>query len=282
MVCVAHPLSIVTGSNRNAVANRLNLDMPEKSKFKGRIVLASHSNNVPSALLPDPQQLHSAVRCTTLNISKSVCRVSRKLAMEEQIEHFCHPEQADQHLRGFERLVDTYHHFLINRLRKRFFSNNFDLDRLEEFAQRTWVKVWEHRTSFCARNPRNFRSWLFTIGTREVLQDFRKKRPGAMPDNFDQQDSESIPPDQIVMEQEQRLSLHDSIELSVGDEDLRKCLDRLKIESPKCFDALVSKILDDSAEDEILTKYRIDRPALSRLRWKAAQKIKDCIVGGAS
>lgn len=202
--------------------------------------------------------------------------------MEEQVESFCHPNQSDHQFRGFERLMETYHHFLINRLRKRFFSSNFDLDRLEEFSQRTWVKVWEHRTSFCAKNPRNFRSWLFTIGINEVLQDFRKKRPGMMPEDFDQQDADSMPPDQNAMEHEQRLTLHDSLELSVGDDDLRKCLDRLKIESPKCFDALVSKIFDDSAEDEILIKYRIDRPALSRLRWKATQKIKDCIVGGAS
>lgn len=206
----------------------------------------------------------------------------RTPTMEEHVDFFCHPDQSEHQFCGFERLMEMYHHFLINRLRKRFFSSNFDLDRLEEFAQRTWVKVWENRTSFCARTPRNFRSWLFTIGIREVLQDFRKKRPVAMPDDFDQQDSESIAPDQRVMEQEQRFAVHDALELSVGDDDLRKCLDRLKSESPKWFDALVSKILDDTAEDEILVKYSIDRPTLSRLRWKAAQKIKDCVVGDAS
>ncbi|MFN6127539.1 MAG: RNA polymerase sigma factor [Planctomycetota bacterium] len=234
------------------------------------------------SLQPSVGQLHSAKRWNTLSGSKRVQYGTRKPTMEEQVESFCHPDQSDHQFRGFERLMETYHHFLINRLRKRFFSSNFDQDRLEEFAQRTWIKVWEHRTSFCAKNPRNFRSWLFTIGINEVLQDFRKKRPGTIPEDFDQQDADSMAPDQSAMEQEQRLTLHDSLELSVGDEDLRKCLERLKNESPKSFDALVSKILDDSSQSQILMKYNIDRPTLSRLRWKAAQIVRDCIVGSAS
>jgi RNA polymerase sigma factor (sigma-70 family) len=248
-----------------------------------RVAIAPFAECPPYELLESSVgQLHSAMRWNTLSFPKRVQSGTRKPTMEEQVEYFCHPDRSDHQFRGFERLMETYHHFLINRLRKRFFSSNFDLDRLEEFAQRTWIKVWEHRTAFCLKNPRNFRSWLFTIGINEVLQEFRKKRPGTIPEDFDQPDAESIAPDEIAIEQEHRIALHDSLELSIGDEELRKCLERLRNESPKWFDALVSKILDDSAEEEILTKYNIDRPGLSRLRWKAAQKIKDCVVGGAS
>lgn len=201
----------------------------------------------------------------------------------EEVEYFCDPQQPDHHVRGFEQLMGLYHHHLLNTLRHHF-SSKYDLNDLEEFAQRTWIKVWEHRGSFCAKHPRNFRSWLFTIGINEARQDFRKRRkgPGEMPAEYDHQDHLSGAPEQFAVEREQRLELYDSLQLGMGDEDLHRCLELLKSESPKWFDALVSKILDESAEDEILAKYEIDRPALHRLRWKAAQKVKDCIVGGLS
>jgi len=200
----------------------------------------------------------------------------------EEVDYFCHPAESGQQVRGFESLMGKYHNFLINYLRQRFSSSAFDLGELEEFAQRTWCKAWEYRTAFCAKNPRDFRSWLFTIGIHEVLQDFRKKRPGEIPEKFEQQDLSSCNPDELVIEKEQRLALHETLQLGLGDGDLHKCMERLKQESPKWFDALVSKILDDSAEEEILDKHQIDRPTLSRWRWKAAQKVKQCIAGGAS
>lgn len=47
-----------------------------------------------------------------------------------------------------------------------------DKQTAEDVAQRTWIKVIEKRRSFA--NANNFQAWLFTIGRRELIDEFRR------------------------------------------------------------------------------------------------------------
>ena len=47
-----------------------------------------------------------------------------------------------------------------------------DITIAEDISQRTWIKVIEHRHLF--KSGDNFQAWLFTIGRRALIDEFRK------------------------------------------------------------------------------------------------------------
>jgi DNA-directed RNA polymerase specialized sigma24 family protein len=196
----------------------------------------------------------------------------------EELEQFCGPNPTQ----GFERLLEIYNTFLMNYLRSKYSRKTFDTNSLLDYSQQAWCKVWTYREAFCARSERNFRAWLFQIGENEVLQDIRKKRPDAIPDSFNKADDKLEDPVQCALEGEHRLALNDELSIEFNNNHLYRCLEQLKNNQVHLFDALVSKQLGEEAEEEVLTKYKIDRPTLSRWRWIASQKVGNCMAGATS
>ncbi len=195
-----------------------------------------------------------------------------------ELEQFCGPTP-DQ---GFERLLKAYNAFLMNYLRSKYSRKTFDTNRLMDYSQQVWLKVWANREAFCARSERNFRAWLFQIGENEVLQDIRKKRPDAIPESYNQADDKLEDPAQSALEGEHRLALNHELSLEFSNNRLYCCLEQLKSNQAHLFDALVSKQLGEEAEEAVLNKYKIDRATLSRWRWIASQKVGTCMSGATS
>lgn len=50
----------------------------------------------------------------------------------------------------------------------------------QDVAQATWIRVWQHAASF--RGDAQVRTWIFTILTRQVADDRRRRRPVAVAD----------------------------------------------------------------------------------------------------
>jgi DNA-directed RNA polymerase specialized sigma24 family protein len=182
---------------------------------------------------------------------------------------------------GFERLLETYGGFLRNFLRSKFSQKTYDENRLKEYLQETWLKVWASRLSFCASSQRNFRAWLFQIGVNEVMQDIRKKRPEIHPHVPDQAQANSPGPDEQVFEAEQVLEFG-RWRFEVENHDLYRCMRQLKSNHEHFYDALICKYLGEAAEKEVLDKHKIDRDTLYRWRYEANQRVRNCMLGAVS
>jgi RNA polymerase sigma factor (sigma-70 family) len=196
----------------------------------------------------------------------------------DELQQFCGSDPSV----GFVRLIETYTGHLMAFLRSRFRDKTTDRNNLEDYVQQTWIRVLANREEFCANGKRNFKAWLFTIAFNEVLQGIRKKKPEAFPESFDQSDESSERPDVETARSEQRLSLKDKWSFEVENHDLYRCMQQLKSTDERLYDALMSKYLEEAAEEEVLSKYQIDRPVLYRWRYIASQRIGQCMTGAAS
>lgn len=196
----------------------------------------------------------------------------------DELEQFCGSDPQE----GFHQLMKSYGGFLISYLSSRFLGGASDRGRVEDYSQQTWLKVWANRESFCASSPRNFRAWLFQIGFNEALQDIRRKRPNEIPEDFDQSDAVSDGPDQEVSKAEQSLKFRDRWGLQLNDHKLYRCMQQLKSTNERWYDALMSKVLGEAAEEEVLEKYKIERSTLYRWRYDAIQRLQPCMSGAAS
>lgn len=183
---------------------------------------------------------------------------------------------------GFVRLIEIYTGHLMAFLRSKFKDKTAVRNDLDDYVQQTWIQVLANREMFCANSKQNFKSWLFTIAVNEVLQGIRKKKPEPFPENFDQSDEAFERPDMEFASREQRLSLKDKWSFEVENHDLFRCMQRLKGTDERLYDALMSKYLEEAAEEEVLKKYQIDRPVLYRWRYIASQRIGQCMTGAAS
>jgi RNA polymerase sigma factor (sigma-70 family) len=183
---------------------------------------------------------------------------------------------------GFERLLETYSGFLKNFLRSKFSQKTYDENRLKEYLQETWLKVWASRLSFCASSQRNFRAWLFQIGVNEVMQDIRKKRPDDFPQDYDQADGDYEGPDEEISKSEQFLKFRSGWGIEVENHDLYRCMRQLKSTHEHFYEALISTYLGEAAEEDVLDKYKIDRDTLYRWRYEAKQRVRNCMLGAVS
>ena len=195
----------------------------------------------------------------------------------DELDQFCGSDPQA----GFDHLIKKYGGFLIAFLSSKF-SQKANYQWLADCSQETWQKVWTSRESFCVSNPRNFRAWLFRIGQNEVLQAIRKKRPDEFPENFDQSDKVADSPDQEASKTEQLLKLSERWGLQVENHHLYRCMQQLKKTHEHWYDALISKVLGEAAEEEVLTKYKINRSTLYRWRYDAGQKLLPCMSGATS
>ncbi len=195
----------------------------------------------------------------------------------DELDQFCGSDPRA----GFDYLTRKYGSFLINFLSSKFYQIAHQ-QWLADCSQETWLKVWAGRESFCASNPRYFRAWLFRIGENEAKQAIRKKRPDEFPENFDQSDKVADIPDQEASKTEQLLKLSERWGLQVESHHLYRCMQQLKSTHEHWYDALISKVLGEAAEEEVLTKYKINRSTLYRWRYDAGQKLLPCMSGAAS
>jgi RNA polymerase sigma-70 factor (ECF subfamily) len=80
------------------------------------------------------------------------------------------------------------------------------IQNLEDIAQETWLRVWNHRKDY---REQNFRAWLFTIARRIRIDDVRRIiRARSVPLN----DDEPLPPstdDDAIDREERFLALRD-------------------------------------------------------------------------
>lgn len=195
----------------------------------------------------------------------------------DELELFCGSDPQA----GFKHLIEKHGGFLIAYLSSKF-SQKANYHWLADCSQETWKNAWKSRESFCANSSRNFRAWLFQIGENEGLQTIRKKRPDEIPDEHDPSDAAADSPDQEVSQSEQLLKFRERWGLQVENHQLYRCMQQLKSTHEHWYDAMMSKVLGEAAEKEVLSKYKIDLSTLYRWRYDARQKLQPCMSGATS
>ena len=89
----------------------------------------------------------------------------------------------------------------------------------EDICQRTWIKVIEHRHLF--KSGDNFQAWLFTIGRRALIDEFRKNAKLE----YSNEAVETFPPSELVKHAQS--SVEDDVAKGLEKDVFKACLAQL-------------------------------------------------------
>lgn len=154
---------------------------------------------------------------------------------------------------AFQRLYDRHAHLLLAFLRARAAVEADDLHQV------VWLRVWQHLPE---AQPGPFRAWLHRIARNALIDDSRKKRPGAFADGQAEAvvDGRHATPGLAAEDRERANALED-------------CLGKLRPEVV----ALVRARLGGEGYEAIAGTLRITAEQAHRRFYKAKESLKACV-----
>jgi RNA polymerase sigma-70 factor (ECF subfamily) len=121
----------------------------------------------------------------------------------------------------------------------------------DDVAQGAWLRAWQSRESF---DGENFQAWFFQIVRNVLISEYRKKRPGQLPEEMDVVE---------LLEEERRDELT----------ALRDCLQSIDGD----FVAVLRAQLDGCSTSEIAIQFKIAEKTVYTRVSRAKEQLRSCV-----
>ena len=163
---------------------------------------------------------------------------------------------ADTASQPFAVLYDRY-----AAISERFIAARVNVNHVADLHQETWVSAWKSPSSFTGGS---YRSWLLTIASRKVIDQYRKS--GRQTDVAISEKHDF--PSDYVMPVERMLEQEDMQRLS-------NCLDAL---APTAAKVVRGRLSGDNYKD-LCSELQLTEPAAHKALHKAKAQLQDCLDG---